>query len=821
MTTVYFDAERNARPAYRRLREVEHQRSLPSKHTTMATSLNDVSRSLVQIDTTGSFATCHTVSPANLRLDVKGVGRIRLPLTATQALELRAVARPARHGFKDQTRLDRRVRDTWEVPRSRISIDGRTWNRTILPQLDAIRRDLGLPDRSRLKAELHNMLVYEPGQFFVTHQDSEKTDSMIGTLVVILPSAFTGGDMVIRHHDEKVTFRASRRKLAFIAFYADCHHEVRPIMRGYRSVLTYNLILQGKTPTESVAPAWHIDALAQHVRRFFDTPPQPRWPRDQQTEPPDRLVYLLDHQYTQRGLAWNRLKNADAARASALREVARLLDCEIFLALADVHETWSSEDEDFGFNRYGRRRRWNWRDENDGHEDEDAGNRDDRSPALVDLLDSTVELRHWVGVNGRPEAVADGVDAHELCFTKASAQLEPFASEHEGYMGNWGNTVDRWYHRAAVVLWPRERTFVIRARASARWAIGEIARALKSDEVDEARGLTERLQPFWARAAQQERGRGFVERTLTVASTLDRPDLAASLLQPFTLVQLTPAAAPRLLSLLDRYGLDWCRTLLEHWVSDRRQRDPKALAAWIASTCPDLCRTLGTGNSQDGLELGRWLVREHWAWLVRQRSDIRRHEYVKGALAELTSLAPPTLGLIEGSIATQHANLHGEMIEYLTSSGNYDVAELAHLLRTARERYPPRVRRSLGLKPVHATCVIGLTANVAAPPRARDDWSIQASLRCRCALCATLARFLRSPEEIRFEWPLAKDHRAHIHQTVDANDLPVTHATRRTGRPFTLVLAKTGAVFDRDAAARKQWQRELKWMTKTGNAFDA
>jgi len=45
--------------------------------------------------------------------------------------------------------------------------------------------------------------------------------------------------------------------------------------------------------------------------------------------------------------------------------------------------------------------------------------------------------------------------------------MNPFDSEYTGFMGNWGNTLDRWYHRAAIVIWPRERTFVIRARASA------------------------------------------------------------------------------------------------------------------------------------------------------------------------------------------------------------------------------------------------------------------------------------------------------------------------------------------------------------------
>jgi len=82
-------------------------------------------------------------------------------------------------------------------------------------------------------------------------------------------------------------------------------------------------------------------------------------------------------------------------------------------------------------------------------------------------------FRHWIGSGKRPRAIAAGVDANELCYTQPSVELEPFESEPEGYMGNEGNTVDGWYHRAAVVLWPRERTFAIRAKASPRWGISQ------------------------------------------------------------------------------------------------------------------------------------------------------------------------------------------------------------------------------------------------------------------------------------------------------------------------------------------------------------
>ena len=40
------------------------------------------------------------------------------------------------------------------------------------------------------------------------------------------------------------------------------------------------------------------------------------------------LAYLLDHEYTQRGLGWDRLKGADAQRAALLRAAAEDAGCE-------------------------------------------------------------------------------------------------------------------------------------------------------------------------------------------------------------------------------------------------------------------------------------------------------------------------------------------------------------------------------------------------------------------------------------------------------------------------------------------------------------
>jgi hypothetical protein len=779
--------------------------------------LHDITELLTKIRTSGSFAARRTTSAHDLHLEVKGVGGITWPISTAAARRLCAAARPARYGLKDQTRLDPRVRNTFEILKTRIRIDERKWKKTFWPMLDRIRGDLGLPEGARLKSELHNMLVYGPGQFFVTHQDSEKGDDMIGTLVVILPSAFTGGAMVVEHHDEQLTFRAAGGKLTFIAFYADCHHQVRPVTGGYRVVLTYNLLVEGDlSPAIASTVAGRLDSLAESIQRFFETPLPRRWAHEPQRERPDRFVYLLDHQYTRRSLAWRRLKNADAVRAAALREVALRLDCDIVLALADVHESWSSEDEGFDYRRYGRRGSW-WRGDYDEDADEDPSGSE--MPALLELLDSDIELRHWTRPGERLEAIAGTVDRDEVCYTKPSVEFEPFASEHEGYMGNWGNTVDRWYHRAAVVLWPRARTFVIRAKAAPSWAIGELATALKSGEIEKARGMVNELGPFWSRVAPNEKRGDFLARTLGVAGGLDNPELAASLLEPFTLQRLTPSAASRLIPLADRYGLEWCVSTLEGWTAEKRRAAGEPDAPWVTSL-PSVCRALCDGGSANGIELARWLVRRQWARVFEHVGRLSEHSNPEVALEAVSRMSKPILGLLESSRISNSPELQVEMTRFLTSlETEYPIRGLVHLLRTAHE-----TRRSelpgLGLATVHGHSTQVLRTRLGMPAREEADWSISAPLRCRCRLCETLARFLCARDQVRLEWPLAKDQRSHIHQVIDAHDLPVTHVTRRTGRPFTLVLVKTDALFEREAAERKLWQRDLKWLVRSAPAFE-
>ena len=328
----------------------------PERGTTVtATERERLAALLGEVTAPGSFSAKRTAPADDLHIEVRGLGPLALPVPDAQAKQLCMLGRPARYGRGEQTLVDPTVRDTWEIPKGRVKLDKRRWNKTLLPMLDRLRGDLGLPSGCELKAELHSMLVYAPGQFFVPHQDTEKAEAMVGSLVVTLPSAFTGGALVVTHGGQRATYRSAKRSLSFVAFYADCRHELRPVKSGYRIVLTYNLMLHGGTAPAPAPGA--VDAVARCLEGHFTTPPAPpRWLADTPTDPPSRLVYLLDHEYTERALSWSRLKGSDARRAAVLREAASRTDCDAVLALADVHETWSCLEPGWTRSRY--RRSW-------------------------------------------------------------------------------------------------------------------------------------------------------------------------------------------------------------------------------------------------------------------------------------------------------------------------------------------------------------------------------------------------------------------------------------------------------------------------------
>jgi len=123
--------------------------------------------------------------------------------------------------------------------------------------LDERAKENSVIDR-RVTARLDKLNVYRVGDFFKGHVDTPRSTYMFGTLLINLPVAHEGGQLIVRaplsHYEgsryvaqnsdaglgERDSFTTEWRAedvLSWIAFFSDCPHEILPVKSGNRYVL--------------------------------------------------------------------------------------------------------------------------------------------------------------------------------------------------------------------------------------------------------------------------------------------------------------------------------------------------------------------------------------------------------------------------------------------------------------------------------------------------------------------------------------------------------------------------------------------------------
>ncbi|KAF8348730.1 hypothetical protein F5887DRAFT_1280476 [Amanita rubescens] len=377
-------------------------------------------------------------------LNIKGLGSIGLPLTETDAKRVIACASQAPYGQGDQTIINKKVRDTWEIDPGRVKFENPNWL-TYIRDLAVLTvcSSLGLKNyHAPPRCELYKLLVYETGSRFLPHRDTQKADGMFATMIVILPSQYTGGEVHLTHASKTqvIDFSASSlANTAVLAWYTDVLHEVKPITSGYRLALSYNLI--HTSPLMALPKAPTDDGPCADLRRVLHN-----WEKGKYAKPVDcnYIAYLLQHKYSEidfkRGEAC--LKGEDSERVALVRAAAEGLGFVVLLANMEYHV---SENPDYGLGwGYGglKRRRgcafgMPWVDDIDGEVDISLSKIFDLDGSIV-LAGSPWES-FWV---------------NEDCFLPKDALKDesPDDTEESGYTGNEGATVDYWYHRSVFVL---------------------------------------------------------------------------------------------------------------------------------------------------------------------------------------------------------------------------------------------------------------------------------------------------------------------------------------------------------------------------------
>jgi hypothetical protein len=254
---------------------------------------------------------------------------------------------------------------------------------------------------------------------------------MFGTLIIQLPSVYSGGELVVQHKGTKKVYDMAKDnefQFQFIAFFADCEHELKPVTSGYRLCLVYNLIHPG---TGALPTSFNLTNTVTNVVKVIKL-----WEED--PIGPNKVAILLEHKYTQAGLSFMALKGEDLAKAEVLRKVKEQINLDVHLALITYHELGYPDDD---VRSYGRRRR------------------DVKNVKMV-VIDREIQANHWINMDDNSLAGYDDktIDEEEIFPEGSLKNQDPTREEIAEATGNEGASMDRWYERAALIIRPHGRT---------------------------------------------------------------------------------------------------------------------------------------------------------------------------------------------------------------------------------------------------------------------------------------------------------------------------------------------------------------------------
>ncbi|MEZ4679948.1 MAG: 2OG-Fe(II) oxygenase [Caldilineaceae bacterium] len=351
---------------------------------------------LDQVESSGAFAVSGTLPPIPPGLTVEGIGHIALPLTTQQAQALIERSEQAPFGRREATIVDTEVRKNWQIGAEAFELTNPQWQAAMQTAVDRIGKELGLVD-CEIAFEPYKLLIYEAGSFFTAHRDTEKIPNMFATLVVNLPAAHQGGELIISHAGQSKRYSFADNSLfeaSFVAFYADCYHEVKPVTAGYRLCLIYNLAITNRKQQPDLSQQLGVMAEIEQAIQS--------WKADPDAAP--ILTYLLEHSYSEQNLSLANLKHSDFAKASVLLNAAAQCGCQAYLCLVTYHQASYGEVTGYSYGWGSRHGYYDEEDEDDEDDDDDMGEDDFEE---YDVDEERVYAHAFITADGHKIAVKE------------------------------------------------------------------------------------------------------------------------------------------------------------------------------------------------------------------------------------------------------------------------------------------------------------------------------------------------------------------------------------------------------------------------------
>ncbi|KPI45135.1 uncharacterized protein AB675_2357 [Cyphellophora attinorum] len=293
----------------------------------------EIFKKIEAIDGPNAFAYCKTLPNAPIAgLEITGLGRIGLPLQPQDALAIIGHCSQSPSGKGEQTLVDTNVRRSWELDASQFSLVNPAWAQLIGDLTKKACEELHVhSELEDVVVQPHKLLLFEAGAFSKSDQDSEKVPRMFGNMAVALPSLHVGGEVVLSHGKKELVWSSAHNSewdVSWAAWFSDVPYEAKPVISGYRLVLTYHLLQDDDQAPQRAPGVEQVESIASSLKMYEDGLKTGRFGVDG----PEFLMYHISRGYTQAELQLSSLKSLDRARVAILVEVCQINDFGIYLA---------------------------------------------------------------------------------------------------------------------------------------------------------------------------------------------------------------------------------------------------------------------------------------------------------------------------------------------------------------------------------------------------------------------------------------------------------------------------------------------------------
>ena len=459
---------------------------------------------------------------------IEVLGRpVRAATTAEDLAWLRTHARPAPYGRGEETVHDSKVRDARQIGAEHVQLSGRAWDELRDELLVAVARDMGLTE-TRLRLEPLKLLLYERGGHFDAHADTEKCDGMIASATLVFPGEYERGALVVEHADKTLEFGTGGAPLwRWAAWYADCRHRLEPLTDGVRIALTFAIAIDPEAP---LTPRKSSDYRIGWSLGEGYTETHTRWAaRGERTEAAkhqygQKMVWVLEHRYTEPGLRASLLKGRDRQLTRTLLDLGTDATYLAWLEIRDIGSAY--DDDEYLWGDHGPVRRKRQYDDYEPPpdpmvEDDLMGWIEDPAPSrMPHRATPRLHLEHVARQNAWIEGLRalDGTDADhgpidvedgEILPPRALDDARPYGARVYEATGNEGASLKLQYRHAVITAWRRnDATLQMFARCGGRLAIAAetAARFALAKKHCSARADVEPALKLWGEAVKTDGG---------------------------------------------------------------------------------------------------------------------------------------------------------------------------------------------------------------------------------------------------------------------------------------------------------------------------